>query len=154
MYSDGQRKKILAVSSRGGHWNELQRLILAFEEHNVVFIVAGSGGGSEAWPFPCRIVRDANCQQIIPSLLQGLEVLAIVLRERPDVVISTGASCGFFALLFGKLCGARTIWVDSLANVKKLSLSGRMVRRFADLWLTQWPERARPGGPYFKGSLL
>lgn len=57
----------------------------------------------------------------------------IVLLHRPDIVISTGAAPGFFALLFGKLLGARTIWIDSIANAEQLSVSGQKVKLFADL---------------------
>jgi hypothetical protein len=77
-----------------------------------------------------------------------------VLRERPDVVLSTGAAPGFFALLFGRLLGARTIWLDSIANIEELSMSGRMARRHADLWLTQWPHLARPDGPECAGRVF
>jgi UDP-N-acetylglucosamine:LPS N-acetylglucosamine transferase len=148
------RKKILAVASWGGHWQQLKRVLTAFEGHEIVLVATHPDARNVAASFACHIIPDANLHQKTQALWQGLKVLRIVLCVRPDIVVSTGASCGFFALFFGKLCGARTIWVDSLANVKQLSLSGRVVRPFADLWLTQWPELARPGGPHFKGSLL
>jgi len=47
------------------------------------------------------------------------------------------------ALLAKLIWGARVVWVDSIANVDHLSLSGRLVRPFADLTLTQWPALAR-----------
>jgi hypothetical protein len=84
----------------------------------------------------------------------ALTLLWIMIVERPDVVISTGAAPGYFALRFGKLLGARTIWVDSIANVDELSLAGSKVGRFADLWLTQWPHLAQPAGPQYFGAVL
>ena len=84
----------------------------------------------------------------------ALRLLVILLRFRPDVVVSTGAACGYFALRFAKLLGARTIWLDSIANVEELSMTGRLVRPYADLWLTQWPELAQPDGPEFRGAVL
>ncbi|WP_220347888.1 hypothetical protein [Alkalilimnicola ehrlichii] len=57
-------------------------------------------------------------------------------------------------MLFGKLLGAKTIWVDSLANAEQLSVSGAKVRRFADLWLTQWEHLAAPDGPHYRGAVL
>jgi hypothetical protein len=69
-------------------------------------------------------------------------------------VISTGAAPGYFAVRIGKLFGARTIWVDSVANAEELSLSGKEAGRHVDLWLTQWPHLARPEGPHFKGNVL
>jgi UDP-N-acetylglucosamine:LPS N-acetylglucosamine transferase len=87
-------------------------------------------------------------------VLMALHVSLLVLWERPDVVISTGAAPGYFAIRAGKLLGARTIWVDSMANAERLSLSGRRVKSHADLWLTQWPHLAAPEGPYFEGAVL
>jgi hypothetical protein len=40
------------------------------------------------------------------------------------------------------MLGAKVIWLDSITNVRDLSMSGRMVRRIADLFLVQWPELA------------
>ena len=45
--------------------------------------------------------------------------------SRPDVIITTGAAPGAMALVFGKLVGARTIWIDGLASADKLLASGR-----------------------------
>jgi hypothetical protein len=70
------------------------------------------------------------------------------------VVISTGAAPGYFALRFGKRLGARTIWLDSIANVDELSLSGQRAGKYAGLWLTQWQHLATPAGPHFAGAVL
>ena len=69
-----------------------------------------------------------------------LKCIHAVFKERPDVLISTGAAAGCMACYLGKILGAKVIWVDSIANVKHLSLSGRMVRYIADMFLVQWPE--------------
>lgn len=82
------------------------------------------------------------------------QVLWITIRVRPDVVVTTGAAPGVVALRVGKLLGAKTIWLDSIANVEAMSMSGRKVRKFADLWLTQWPEVASREGCTFKGTVL
>jgi UDP-N-acetylglucosamine:LPS N-acetylglucosamine transferase len=79
----------------------------------------------------------------------------IVFRERPDVVISTGAAAGCVSCFLGKGLGAKVIWVDSIANVERVSLSGRMVRHIADLFLVQWPDLAdRYKNAEFVGSVL
>lgn len=76
--------------------------------------------------------------------------LVFAVRERPDVVISTGSLPIAIACLCSKLFGARIVWIDSIANVEQLSASGSMMRRFADLFLTQWPHLAErhPGIEY------
>ncbi|GIW73864.1 MAG: hypothetical protein KatS3mg103_0386 [Phycisphaerales bacterium] len=56
--------------------------------------------------------------------------------------------------------GARTVWVDSIANVEEMSMTGRLVGPYATLWLTQWPHLAQGdgtptgGGPGCRGSVL
>ena len=91
-----------------------------------------------------------------PSFTEGLgAVIAKHFAQWPvDVVLSTGAAPGYFAILFGRLVGARTIWLDSIANVEQVSMSGQMVRRHADLWLTQWPHLAHEDGPECAGRVF
>ncbi|MCP5066722.1 MAG: hypothetical protein GY946_09155 [bacterium] len=99
-------------------------------------------------------IQDASRERPFLMLKTIWQSLRHVLAERPDVVISTGAAPGLFALLFGRLIGAKTIWIDSLANGEVPSMSGRLAGRVVGLWLTQWPEVAREGGPFFRGSVL
>ena len=74
-----------------------------------------------------------------------MKIAWIIGRVRPDVILTTGAAPGYFAIRIGKLIGARTMWLDSVANVEQLSLSGERVGKHADLWLTQWPHLALAG---------
>lgn len=79
----------------------------------------------------------------------------IVRNFRPDVVLTTGAAPGLVALAVGKLYGAQTIWLESIANAEKLSMSGQIAGKFVDLWLTQWPDLAkRHGGLEYYGQVL
>jgi len=103
---------------------------------------------------PLRVVNDATRWNRLGLVLTSLQLLWILLRIRPDVVVSTGAAPGYLAIRMSKWFGARTIWLDSMANVERLSLSGERVGRYADVWLTQWPHLARPGGPRFAGAVL
>ena len=78
----------------------------------------------------------------------------IIFTKRPDVVISSGAAPGLIAIMLGKMVGAKTIWIDSIANAEELSLSGKKAGAFADLWLTQWPNLVQPTGPQYQGRVL
>lgn len=148
------KKKILAISSAGGHWIQLMRLLSALEGHNIVFVTTKSEYKTGVDVHTFYTINDATRWNKFGLVIQAIRVCYIVLREKPNVVISTGASCGFFALFFGKLIGTKTIWVDSIANAAEMSLSGKLVGWYADLWLTQWPNVARLDGPQYKGSTL
>ena len=76
-------------------------------------------------------------------------------RERPDVVVTTGSMPLMVFCLWAKLFGAKVVWIDSIANTGRLSMSGNIARRFADLCLTQWPEVAqRSKGVEYVGQLI
>ncbi len=133
---------------------QLLRLLPAVREHDVVVTCNHSDYGKKIPGARFRWVPDASLDSKWRLGLQATMVALWVLRERPDVVLSTGASSGYFALRMGKRLGAKTVWVDSLANVEQLSVSGTRVEPYADLWLTQWKHLARPAGPGFRGAVL
>jgi UDP-N-acetylglucosamine:LPS N-acetylglucosamine transferase len=150
-----RNRRALFISSSGGHWIQLRRLRPAFDGWSRFYACTNSGYRSTIDADERFLgVPEATRWNKLRLVHQALTVLWIVLRTRPEVVVSTGASPGFFAMLFGRLLGKKTIWVDSIANVDELSLSGQQARRFADLWLTQWPHLAQPEGPQYFGSLV
>lgn len=147
-----KKRKILAVSSGGGHWVELMRLRPAFEGADVAYVTVNAEYRRDVPGRRFHVINDATRWSKFAVLLMAMRILLILLRERPDVVITTGAAPGHFALRFGKWIGARTIWLDSIANVDELSMSGRITGKFADLWLTQWEHLAKTDGQESGGS--
>jgi hypothetical protein len=83
-----------------------------------------------------------------------LQLIVLVMKVWPDVIITTGSAPGLMCLAVGKLFRRKTVWIDSIANVQELSTSGKKARHVADLYLTQWEGLAGPDGPYYKGSVL
>jgi poly-beta-1,6-N-acetyl-D-glucosamine synthase len=148
------RKKILAVSSGGGHWVELVRLVPAFAGHDVAFATVDSAYRSEAGAARFYTLRDVTRWDAWRGAQTLCKLAWILVRERPDVIVSTGALPGYLAIRLGKWLGVRTVWLDSIANVEELSLSGRRIGPHADLWLTQWPQLAEPDGPSYRGKVL
>jgi UDP-N-acetylglucosamine:LPS N-acetylglucosamine transferase len=152
--NDRPKKKILAVSSGGGHWVELIRLAPAFEGHDVAYATVDEAYRSEAGQARFYTVLDVTRWNKLRWVQTLVKLAWIFLRERPDVVISTGALPGYFSVRLAKWFGARTVWVDSIANAEELSMAGQMIGKHADLWLTQWPHLARPEGPFYRGTVL
>jgi UDP-N-acetylglucosamine:LPS N-acetylglucosamine transferase len=152
---DRTGRKVLAVSSGGGHWVELGRLRAAFAGLDVAYVStepadAASLGGARHY-----VVRNVTRRDRWGFAVTLWQILRILLRERPDVVVTTGAAPGFLALAVAKLlCGSRTIWIDSIASVGTLSLSARLARPVADAWLVQWAHLAHRDGPEFWGTVM
>ncbi|RAH98804.1 UDP-N-acetylglucosamine--LPS N-acetylglucosamine transferase [Acuticoccus sediminis] len=157
------RKKVLAVASGGGHWVQLLRLRQSWSQCAVTYVTTTPDFKSEMLedarlrgePEPDYIVvPEANRWQKLRLMKLLGQIAMIVLTKRPDVVISTGAAPGYFALRFARLLGAKTIWIDSIANADELSLSGQRIGPHADVWLTQWEDLSTPGGPRFWGAVI
>ena len=149
-----KRLRALLVSSGGGHWVQLNRLAPAFSSMDTVFVTVNEAYRSDVAGYRFHRVVDATRWNKLKLMWMATQIFWIVLRERPTVVVSTGAAPGAFALMFGRLLKRRTIWVDSIANVEKLSMSGDKARRFADLHLTQWEHLAVPGETDFVGAVV
>lgn len=149
-----RRRRLLAISSGGGHWVQLLRLRPAFTGCEVTYATVRDGYRSDVSDGHFLVIGDCNRTRKLRMLVCAVEILILLVRLRPDVVVSTGAAPGYFAVRFGRWIGAKTIWLDSVANAEELSMSGQMVGEYASLWLTQWEHLARDGGPAFLGSVL
>lgn len=145
--------KLLAVASGGGHWVQLLRLRPAFEGLEVSYITTNPGYSGDV-NAPLYVVSDANQWQKVAFLKMFVEMAGLLLRLRPDVIVTTGAAPGFAAILLGRLIGARTVWIDSIANSEELSNSGKRARRWASAWVTQWRHLAQEDGPQYWGAVL
>lgn len=146
--------KILAVASGGGHWVQLHRMVPAFVGFDVVYVTVHTEYRLQVPESKFYCVNDATRWNKLALVVQALRIAWIIGIERPEVVISTGAAPGYFAVRVGRWFRARTVWIDSMANIEEMSMSGSHVGRHADLWLTQWPHLAKAGGPQYGGSVL
>ena len=150
--------RILLVASGGGHWVQLSRTFLAFRDFDVACVTTIDGYedalGRRFGSVRYYRVTNSSRESMWGLIRTGWQLARILLRERPDWVISTGAAPGYLALRLGRLAGARTLWLDSAANHGRLSLSGLKVRPYADVWLTQWPHLRAADGPRFEGRVF
>jgi UDP-N-acetylglucosamine:LPS N-acetylglucosamine transferase len=149
-----RKKKVLAIASGGGHWVQLLRLRPALAGDEVTYVTVRRAYRVDVGAAPFHTVVDATRWSPLRLVVLVLQVAWIVARVRPDVVVTTGAAPGYFAVRLARWFGARSVWIDSIANVDALSLSGDRALPHADLALTQWPLLARPGGPQYEGAVL
>lgn len=141
-----RRLWVCAGASGGGHMNQLLRLLdyaarwpakPAFyltTVHELADRLADRGR--------VYVIGEANRSRPFRALRVLLRCARIAVSERPDIVITTGSMPIAMFCLCCKLLRARIVWIDSVANIDRLSLSGRFVLLFADLFLTQWPALA------------
>lgn len=147
----------MAIASGGGHWVQLMRLKPAFEGMDVAYVSMDPTSAGDVPGHRYHNIRDASRKNKAAFLIVACQLLLILIRERPAVVVTTGSAPALICLILAKkLFGARTIWIDSIANAERLSTSGQKAGGVADLWLTQWPELTEGEGrrPEFWGAVL
>ena len=136
--------RICLAASAGGHLTQLLKLEDCWRDGEFFFITTTDVMKEKLEKSDkTYVVGECNRNHPARVIKVLLNCIRIAFTENFDVVISTGAAAGCLMCFLGKIKGAKIVWLDSITNVEKLSLSGRMVRFIADLFFVQWPELAR-----------
>jgi UDP-N-acetylglucosamine:LPS N-acetylglucosamine transferase len=73
-------------------------------------------------------------------LMSFTQQLLVFIKERPDVVITTGAGFAVPTCLYAHFFGKKMIYIESFARMKTLNKSGKFLYKYADLFIVQWEE--------------
>ena len=133
---------------------QLLRLRPAFVDCDVTFVTVKESYRRDVGDANFRVIPDGTRWDKVALVRSFLGAFWMLARVRPDVVITTGAAPGYFCVRLAKLFGARTVWLDSVANAEELSMSGQKAGPHVDLWLTQWAQLAQENGPHYRGNVL
>jgi beta-1,4-N-acetylglucosaminyltransferase len=145
----GGRLEVMLVCSTGGHllqllalrpvWEDRERLWVTFDKSDARSLLAGErvryASGPTNWTFGGRAIAN--------QLRNARLAFALVRRERPRVVLTTGAGLAVPFAWLARLAGARVIYLESLTRVDGPSLACRAIRPIADRVYVQWPELAK-----------
>jgi UDP-N-acetylglucosamine:LPS N-acetylglucosamine transferase len=139
--------RLVAGASAGGHTNELLILLDAAQGvwpvQPAVFVTTMeiAGSGFARFGRPVRVIGEADRRKPLQALAVLWRAMRWVLHDRPDVIVTTGSMpMAVYSIWAKLLLRSRIVWVDSVAQVDDLSLSGKVMRRVADVCLAQWPE--------------
>lgn len=151
--------KICAGASAGGHMNQLLRLLEhadAWSEQPAFYVTTLQEMALKLEEKgPVYVIGEYNRNRPMQAFKSLIRCLWIAFHERPDIVITTGSMPLAMFCFVSKLFSARIVWIDSIANIDKFSMSGRFVHFFADLFITQWPELAeKDNKAEFVGAIL
>ena len=133
--------KACFVASSGGHWEELMCLKAIADEHDTVFITEDGGQARDSSLENIHLVPQINRRQkdfLWRFLKLMISAGKIMLREKPDFIVTTGALISFPFCVYAKLMRAKVIYIETFARVNDRSLTGRLVYPLADLFLVQW----------------
>lgn len=143
-------KKVMFISSTGGHLDELMQLKRLFPKYNyhIVTEKTKSNLGLKK-KYPKRVsyliygsytTKLKKLTYPIKLVLNCFKSLFIYVKIRPKYIVSTGAHTAGPMCCIGKLLGSKIIFIETFANSKTKSKTGSAVYKFADLFIVQWEE--------------
>jgi UDP-N-acetylglucosamine:LPS N-acetylglucosamine transferase len=148
------KRKIIGVCSGGGHLVQMMAIVkntdLVFTD--VITTVDLVNSKSDSTTF--HKIVDCNVNQPFRIFICFVQLIFVLARLRPHCIVSTGAAPGGLALILGKAFRCKTIWIDSVANTKKASLTGKLVRPFCDVWISQWEQVASQNKGLYIGKSI
>jgi UDP-N-acetylglucosamine:LPS N-acetylglucosamine transferase len=143
--------KIALVGSSGGHLAQLWGLRAWWREHDRFWVTFDTVDAVSLLRDERTLWAYHPTTRNIPNALRNLRLAWTVLRrERPDVIISTGAGVAFPFFVVGKLTGAKTVYLEVYDRIDSRTLTGRLCHPITDLFCVQWEEQRR----LYKGSHL
>ncbi len=145
MKKDNKQKKVLFISSTGGHLSEMLRLSPMFSKYDYHIITEktkSNMGLLEKYPGRVNFLVYGTKKDILiypfKLIYNSFKSLYFFLKIKPDVVITTGSHTAGPMCCIAHLAGRKVIYIETLANMKTKTVTGRLVYHIADLFIVQW----------------
>ena len=136
-------KKVCFIASSGGHFEQLMMLKPLMKKYDSFIVTEKTNYSVSNLEFNTYYLHQVNRREksfIFRMIGNSFKTLRILISERPDVVISTGALATIPMCLFGKIFGKKIVFIESFAKVNSQTLTGKLVYKFADRFYVQWEE--------------
>jgi len=133
--------KICLVSSSGGHlmhlymlkhfWKDKERFWVTFDKDDARSIL------KDEKMYPCYYPTNRSLKALLINTVKAIRILT---KEKPDLIISTGAAVAVPFFWIGKLFRAKTIYIEIFDRIDKPTLSGRLCYPVSDKFVVEWEE--------------
>ena len=152
-----KKKKVMFISSTGGHLDELMQLKPMFEKYDYHIVTEKTKSNLNLKnKFPKKVsflvygTKDYMLTYPFKLLFNCFKSLFIYIKIRPKYIVSTGAHTAGPMCCLGKIFGSKIIYIETFANSKTKSATGSIVYKFADLFIVQWEDMLKlyPKGIY------
>lgn len=141
LFLSGEDMKVCLVGSSGGHlthlymlkpfWKERERFWVTFDKQDAASLLSGEQ------VYHCYFPTNRNVKNLIRNTILAWKVLR---KEKPDLIVSSGAAVAVPFFYLGKLFGAKTVYIEVFDRIDKPTLTGKLVYPVADRFIVQWEE--------------
>ena len=136
--------KVCLVGSSGGHlmhlyllkefWKNKDRFWVTFDKEDSRSLL------KEEKKYWCYFPTNRNIKNLIKNTFLAIKIL---LSERPDIIISSGAGSAVPFFYIGKLLGAKLVYIEVYDRISSPTMTGRLVYKISDLFVVQWEEQKK-----------
>ena len=133
--------KVCLVGSSGGHlthlymlkpfWKNKERFWVTFDKADAQSLLEGEK------MYPCYFPTNRNIKNLIRNTFLAIKILR---KEKPNLIVSSGAAVAVPFFWLGKLFGAKTIYIEVFDRIDKSTLTGKLVYPVTDKFIVQWYE--------------
>ena len=135
------KRKICLVGSSGGHlthlymlkhfWKDKERFWVTFNKEDSNSLL------KDEKIYNCYYPTNRNLKNLIKNTILAIKVIK---KEKPDLIISSGAAVAVPFFYIGKIFGAKLIYIEVFDRIDKPTLTGKLVYPITDKFIVQWDE--------------
>ncbi len=133
--------KVCLVGSSGGHLTHLYLLKPFWEEKERFWVTFGKDDAKSILEdekmYECYFPTNRNIKNLIKNTFLAIKIIR---KEKPKLIISSGAGVAVPFFYIGKIFGAKTIFIEVFDRMDKPTMTGKLVYPVADIFIVQWEE--------------
>lgn len=136
-----KNKKICFISSSGGHFEQIKQLDEVAKKYEHYYILPKNSSTvkfKEKKYLVGDFYRKNRIQFIFRFLITAIQQFILFLKERPDIVITTGAGVVIPTCFYAHIFGKKIIYIESFARMETLNVTGKLLYKYCDIFLVQW----------------
>lgn len=136
-----EKLKVCLVGSSGGHlthlymlkpfWEKEERFWVTFDKDDAKSLLTNEK------MYPCYYPTNRSIKGLIINTWLAFKIIR---KERPNLMISSGAAVAVPFFYIGKLFGVKNIYIEVFDRIDHPTLTGKMVYPVADKFIVQWDE--------------
>ena len=140
-----KKKKVLFISSTGGHLKELLQLKKLFNKYDSYLITEKTDSTKklkneykEKMGYMVFGTKDHMLTYPFKLLANCFISLYYFIKIRPKYIVTTGTHTAGPICYLGKIFGSKVIYIETMANISKKTITGKLIYPIADLFIVQW----------------
>lgn len=115
-------------------WNDKERFWVTFDKEDARSLL------KDERQYHCYYPTNRSAKALVINTMLAIRLL---LKERPDVIISSGAAVAVPFFYIGKLLGSKLIYIEVFDRIDKPTITGKIVYPIVDKFIVQWEEMKR-----------